>query len=404
MNEKISHDNRENFPEDKYDNEGNSPEDTILKDNKEVAPEITRLDPEANALSKYREHVKKVFSLDKVEHEAVDKYHPQVLDKGGEHVVYTVEGHRDVVVKVATGPLKDTLDKIFYKKYQKTHHKERAVSRQDFQETIFDEKDIMKKDIASGVKRYERMREWFGKEHVLPQRRVIAEVPLTKEIIDELYENKSPGFIDKVKAIITVQKYTKEVNDPEHLAIVSGYAEQGGVPEKMYSKATQHLIFGKTPEQKIDQKELLKVQSTLDLKKLFSALEKNEEIKKALKEFVIKAIAYSQETGEILDIAGHDNIIFYKKDHDKKEGAWTHLLIDAIYPGSPDIIDKSKEVLSAISSGQTIGVNEKIILLNSFNYIRTINGLAEQLGVEERIQIAPEGMKEEHIDFLKIIK
>ena len=42
--------------------------------------------------------------------------------------------------------------------------------------------------------------------------------------------------------------------------------------------------------------------------------------------------------------------------------------------------------------------------MNALNYVRTINGLAEQSGLSERINIAPDGMEKKDIDYFAAIK
>ena len=54
--------------------------------------------------------------------------------------------------------------------------------------------------------------------------------------------------------------------------------------------------------------------------------------------------------------------------------------------------------------GNEIDNYEKNVLLNVFNFVRTVNGLAEQIGIQKRITIVPEGMPQLPIDFLKLIQ
>src|SRR3989344_773478 len=50
------------------------------------------------------------YEIDQVEHDLVSRYQPKFLAKGGEHIVYEVPEHPDIVVKVSTGPLKKVID------------------------------------------------------------------------------------------------------------------------------------------------------------------------------------------------------------------------------------------------------------------------------------------------------
>lgn len=40
-----------------------------------------------------------LFNVSETGHEVVSKFHPEFLARGGEHVIYTVPEHPDVVVK-----------------------------------------------------------------------------------------------------------------------------------------------------------------------------------------------------------------------------------------------------------------------------------------------------------------
>ena|SRR3989344_1895896 len=388
------------------------PQAITRKDDEQVIVKKTVSELE---LERYKERNKKVFSVDKVEHEAIEKYHPRFLAKGGEHVVYDVEGHPDVVVKVNVYDLKNAIDGIVYQNTSnheaanETTDETDATLSEEYQGTVFDLEGKMKTDIADCIKKQKRLAEYFGKKHVLSQRRVVVEIPLTEAIVKEIYHNRPPSVaIEKVRAIITVQRRVHEVADPEHLAVISGYAEYGDVPQKAYDKATWHLVFGKNPEQKLSQQELLKVQSMEDFKKLIKESEGDEGLREVLIDFVTRSIAYLKETGEILDLAGQDNVIFYRegtKGKDGKEkGKWTYRLIDALYTSPFKMIVETKKVLSTLFSEKNIGASGKNVLLNSFNCIRTINGLAEQLGIKERIFIDPKGAQEGSVDFLKVIK
>ena len=68
------------------------------------------------------------------------------------------------------------------------------------------------------------------------------------------------------------------------------------------------------------------------------------------------------------------------------------------------MIDRTKD---AIQQVQMLGITEPQntnILMNSLNYIRTINGLAGILGIEQRIKIISEEDNIDDLDFLSLIQ
>ena len=108
--------------------------------------------------------------------------------------------------------------------------------------------------------------------------------------------------------------------------------------------------------------------------------------------------SYTQKTEEIFDLAGQDNIVFSKKGE-----TWIYTLVDTLYPGEK-MIGKTKIILLKLSMGNEIDSYERNVLLNVFNFVRTVNGLAEQMDIQKRISIVPEGMTQLPINFLKVIQ
>ena len=50
------------------------------------------------------------YELHSIEHELVSKYQPKFLAKGGEHIVYKIPGHPELVVKASTRSLKKIIE------------------------------------------------------------------------------------------------------------------------------------------------------------------------------------------------------------------------------------------------------------------------------------------------------
>ena len=88
----------------------------------------------------------------------------------------------------------------------------------------------------------------------------------------------------------------------------------------------------------------------------------------------------------------------------QKDEKWTYTLVDTQFSGESKMVEKAKATLLKLSVGSEIDEQEKHVFLNILCFIWAINGLAEQVGVRKRINIIPEGMKQEAIDFLKIIR
>jgi hypothetical protein len=159
------------------------------------------------------------------------------------------------------------------------------------------------------------------------------------------------------------------------------------------------LVFGKNPNAELNEHDFLHVQSNDMLDALVERAKEDPALAESLKEVVERAITYTRETGEILDIIGQDNILFAQID-----GKWTYRIIDGLYPRNPKMIDDAQAAILKLSRGAGVDEVEQNILMNTFNYIRTINGLAEQLHIKDRIIIAPEGAGSESADYFHLIR
>ena len=331
------------------------------------------------------ETLEAVFDLEGVEHETVEKYRPQFLDKGGEQIVYEVPDHPDIVAKVNVESLKGIID-------WNIHH---GKAPNSFSEEI---KQRAEKILREEMRRCQELRTYFGSEHIPKQKQYLIQVPLTPEILDELYDNNPPIMTDAAWSITTIQERIDEIRDPSRLALVGGYTEKIQQPLENYSRVTEHLVFGKDLEEKLTRDEFLQIQGNEDLKNLLEKSAGDLQLKTVLQELIEKIILYTNNTGEILDLAGHDNIIMYLKDD-----AWSYTLVDAKYPGNNAIIESLKLSLEKLMNGPEIEEHDENILLNAFNYIRTVNGIAEQLDSKARIHVTPD-ITDLKIDFQTLLR
>ncbi len=83
----------------------------------------------------------------------------------------------------------------------------------------------------------------------------------------------------------------------------------GKIKPELYNKATEHLVFGKDSGRQLED-------GFLDdnLKILLEQTESDASLRETLKELVEKSIAYTEETAEILDLIGSDNVVISQKD------------------------------------------------------------------------------------------
>jgi hypothetical protein len=131
-----------------------------------------------------------------------------------------------------------------------------------------------------------------------------------------------------------------------------------------------------------------------DVRNLLDESQKNPQCKEMLKDFVQRCIRMFRETGEIVDTIGNNNIIFFREN-----GEWKYKLVDPLLP---------LETAKAMKNAQTIvqsyidyGLTGETccLLLNLFNFARSINGMAVLLGIEERVHVLPKDFERGKITF-----
>jgi hypothetical protein len=108
---------------------------------------------------------------------------------------------------------------------------------------------------------------------------------------------------------------------------------------------------------------------------------------------------YCDSTGEILDLAGENNIIFYR---DERTGKWTYRLLDVLYHNGAPLIREIRKFIHRITPESRLSPQSWYYVFNAINCVRTINGLAAALGMKEKI-ILPDADYGEIYERLKIL-
>lgn len=317
-----------------------------------------------------------------VEHEAVIQYQPKFLARGGDHLVYEAEGHPDTVIKASTFKIKDVL----------MENAERGLPL----DNISDEMRVsLEKEIEEKNAQIRLYREYFGSEHTLSERRYVMQVPISPEIIQEIFiddwkDRKPPEGIDEIQDAWTaaiIQKKAPEISDPNHLGLYFGgfIEERKEQPDSSEYQALNDAFLGRNTVTQEDLELFFKTQDnpkTHALKDLLTKAEGDPALKAALEDFVRKSIRFGEETGNILALAGEDNVILTPKD-----GEWNYLLVDAIPLYNEPIFKLAKEALQRSENGEELSQQDKAFITRARNFVRTMNGLASVLGIQEHLEL-----------------
>ncbi len=285
------------------------------------------------------------------DHSLVERYHPKFIARGGNRLVYEVAGHPEVVIKASTYTIKDVLS-------------ENASSGQPLDVLSPEMKSKIDEEVVIKNQQIRELRQYFGKEHAVAERMYRLQVPVTDALIGEIYTNDwqgrtapaLPAGSGEVWSTVTVQRKVEAIQDPGHLSLHFGpFREDGEV----------------APEEQAKVKEI-------------SALAgEDTEFSQALRDFVDKALSFTKSTGNILALAGVDNVVFAKEN-----GKWNYLLVDALSVNNERVFQEARAIMQKSIQGEDLSDHEKTLLNKAINYARVMNSLASVAGIPERLELA----------------
>src|SRR3989338_6960249 len=240
-------------------------------------------------------------------HAIGEKYDPKYLGAGSEQIVYSIPDHLGIVAKVAYLTFQKSID-------WNIAHGQPADSLTP------ELKGAMDADIHAERLRFERMREYFGYDHVLPQRRYVIKLPTSPKLLAAVYGRagaKPPEGVREAAAVLTIQK-------------------------------------------------------------------RSEGLKKALKDFCVRCIRYTNQTGEIIEMEMPDNVVFYHRT-----GKWAYEIVDGLYPQTKNAIESMRKNRAKNEAGIQLTEDGAKDMQNGSDYVQTMNSFAERLNLPDRVSIAP---------------
>ena len=122
-------------------------------------------------------------------------------------------------------------------------------------------------------------------------------------------------------------------------------------------------------------------------RELIGKMQHDPLLKDLLYSFTENAIEYANEEGEILDGIGRHNLIVVQDNDD-----WNIHMLDPLMP-RPMMLDCTRVMLEQYAKNQPPVIRDLAVHANTFNFVRTINGLAMLLGIPDRIRLMPEALR-----------
>lgn len=322
------------------------------------------------------------YKVSGIESDIFTRYKPEFLGRGGDHLVYQIPKHPNLVAKASW-------KKVFeiFKEAQ-SHQADDSATRSYAENRFLP--DVQQKNAE-----IRNLRRYFGAEHTLQERRYLMQVPVPRKIMEELfrdyYRGKKP--FDRLKNVqdiqdvwttVSVQRLCKEVQDPNRLSFCFGrFPEDFPQEEAAYMNITRALLYG-VRANPMPTNEFLRFQDVSPSKGLTHLIESAEHIpalKNQLIDFVQKAIAYADNEGQILDLVGKDNVIFSERDR-----TWNYTLVDALPLAIRPVLKDLRSYLTH-PAGRSLDRRRRLHFLQVINFARAINGAASAIGIDERLYL-----------------
>ncbi len=317
-----------------------------------------------------RLHVNTLRSFDADTQKYFERNQLEFLGSGVDHLVFELDEFPGEVVKVQARLL------------------ERLIltnSRQGLAPDHASEKQwqILKEFARRERLRYEQLVKYFGA--AVPRERVFRrQVPVTKAVLEAAERDNAASALKhhvvyKLWTAVRLQeKLPQEAFKTDaSFTLTTTYTEgKDRYAEGEYEALNEDLLDGEG----VGAEEYLRRYP--QMVKLLEHLNSSVELKQLIQDFVSRAVEYTTETGEILDMAGRSNLRVYLAG-DK----WQLIMPDPLFPDTKTWME-AEAILWSQERGQELHGDHLATLVNSMNYARLINALAVVSGSSARLKFA----------------
>lgn len=314
-------------------------------------------------------------------------YTPTLIAQGGEHLVFEFENpeHEDVVYKVN-----------FYKTLPVLYAALRGPKQ------LEEGKRYLKEDIEEQQSKMRELRRYFGHDAVPVQRYMVRDVPISKDVVQALsphlkeYDGPLP---EKIPAWVTVQRrleldprtsfslngYYPEKAMKAYIEANTDYFKNPDAYEELYD-AAHDVLMGYLPpgSAELDEQERQSLALIMfpDLFPLASKIASEPEVKTRLQEIVRRMIAYTEETGNAMDLAGRNNVAMLSEG-----GTWKLKMPDPLHAETVPMLGDVSATARLLAENKYVPQGLAGKAMNALNTVRVINALALLAGIPERIDV-----------------
>ena len=295
-----------------------------------------------------------------------------LVGKGGEHVVFEDLRFPNYVLKVD-----------FIESLSVLYAQIRGV------EAVEHEVERLRRKAAEHHERLRRLQAYFPVGAVPLELVAVKRVPLERRMVESLLRDrnieapKSLHVPDEMDVLCTLQRKIA-LDKKACVDVYSSYAELNRtiLPE-FYADGHRLLAAPEAvgPSETEARRKII-VYIYPSLRPVIERLDADVNIKVALGDLARRSMAYSVDTGEIIDMAGGGNVLL-RPDED---GHTSPFLMDALSP--PELnLDLVRQASAMVRHGQEMDVRMRANALNVINYVRFVNALGMLADIPERLDV-----------------
>ncbi len=296
-----------------------------------------------------------------------------LIGKGGEHIVFEDLRFPNYILKV------DFIESLAVLYAQSRGEDEIAKSV-----------NTIKTKATDHSARIKRLQSYFLPGQVPTEIVCVKEIPISAKVVKAVLRDRNIEIPKNLKipkflsVLCTLQHKITLPEKDKRIDLYSSYAELNRtISLENYAEghrllATARSIGPVNPEARA------KIIQNIypSLKQIIELSKKDESFQAALIDYIKRAMRYSVDTNEIIDMAGGGNVMFFKNELN----AWSAFLMDALSP--PELnFDLIRKASLMIKHDQPIDVRTKANTLNVINYIRFANALSMISGLSMRLEV-----------------
>ncbi len=364
-----------------------------------------------------RDVSRRVESTPDIPRDELDPAKFDFIAEGSDHLVFEMKDLPQLVFKVDIASLK-AIDEIAQKYDWPAGIPVKGMS------------EAAERVIAQERYRYNQLVQYFGQERVVPQGLQFVRVPPHREVMRALNFSSGSHAPKGFYGIARLQEKVPEMRRDDHAIqlraqrIEDGRSFPAGAAEPHdYQLITDHFAYGKPWPDTMEDYDVYRMYDRFyllqegegSLLKLNAAFNQNEKSHERIQGALRALVAYANETGEILDIFGSNNIVFRSKnDPVTHEDIWDLLLVDPLFVDGDHVktLSKAKKLIHGLANGEHLrdqmGSGKYVegirLVMNALNFTRLVNGLAESFGCSERVQLISSEDKDAPLNFWKILR